>query len=76
MAANNVNRNSHAKCTRVLLYLEVEVKPVFGEANLLQPRRKQKNNQHMGQLGCRGNPKGFHNALSPQQYWFKSSLSA
>lgn len=57
MAANNVNRNSHANCTPALLYLEVEVKSVFGEANLLQPRRKQKNNWHMGRSVCRGNPR-------------------
>lgn len=69
MAASNVNRNSHANCTQALLYLEGEVKSVVGEANLLQPRRKQKNNQQSGQLVCRGNPRcsftihGVHNNM-------------
>lgn len=57
MEANNVNRNSHANSTSALLYLEVEVKSVAGEANLLQPRRKQKNNQQAGHSVCRGNPR-------------------
>lgn len=57
MAAKNVNRNSHANCSRALLYLEVEVRSVFGEDNLPQPRRKQKNNRHVGCSVCRGNPR-------------------